>query len=155
VFRPTWLARVQRHGNLVLLLGLALLGASVALFKQRVGFAATVVGYPLLSLALLAIVAAASGGTSWLARVRVPGAAWLAGISYSMYLSHKGIFHLVQGAWAERLQQHGLVLFAVYAMATVAGAALLHALVERPFLRWRDLGMQRSTPVRLKADVLG
>ncbi|ULU23179.1 acyltransferase family protein [Dyella terrae] len=155
VFRPTWLARVHRFGNLVLLLGLALLATSIALFTRRLGFVATVMGYPLLSLALVAIVAAASGGTSWLARVHVPGAGWLAGISYSMYLSHKGIFHLVEGAWANRLQQHGLVLFAVYVVATVAGGASLHGFVERPFLRWRDRGTRRRTQVRREADVLG
>lgn len=155
VFRPTWLARMHHYGNLVLLLGLALLATSIALFTRRLGFAATVVGYPLLSLALMAIVAAASGGTSWLARVHVPGTAWLAGTSYSMYLSHKGVFHLVESIWANRLQQHGLVLFAVYVVATVAGGALLHGLVERPFLRWRERGMRRHTQVPRVADVMG
>lgn len=155
VFRPGWLASIQRRGNLVLLLGLALLAASIALFTQRLGLAATVVGYPLLSLSLMAIVAAGSGGESWLARVRVPGAAWLAGISYSMYLSHKGIFHLVESGFAERLHQHGYALFVVYAVATVAGGALLHALVERPFLRWRDRGARRKAPVRLQAETSG
>jgi peptidoglycan/LPS O-acetylase OafA/YrhL len=155
VFRPAWLSWVHRHGNRALLLGLLLLAASIALFTQRLGFAATVVGYPLLSLALMAIVAAASGGTSWLARAHVPGASWIAGVSYSMYLSHKGIFHLVNQAWAERLHQHGLVLFAVYAAATLAGAALLHGLVERPFLRWRDRRVARSAQTRLEADALG
>ncbi|WP_114238269.1 acyltransferase [Dyella sp. C9] len=155
VFRPAWLARVQRHGHLVLLLGLALLAAAIALFTQRAGFAATVVGYPLLSLALMAIVAAASGGSSWLARVSVPGTGWLAGVSYSLYLCHKGVFHLVKLAWAERLQQHGLMLFAAYALATLAGGALLHGLVERPFLRWRDLGRQRSAPLAAGANVPG
>lgn len=139
VYRPTWMARIQRHGNLVLVLGLVLLAASIALFTHRFGMAATVVGYPLLSLALMALVASASGGTSLLARLRVPGAGWLAAISYSLYLSHKGMFRLVHDAWGEPLQQHGLLLFCVYAAATLAGGALLHYAVERPCLRWRDL----------------
>ncbi|QNK03659.1 acyltransferase family protein [Dyella telluris] len=155
VFRPAWMARLQRRGNAVLLLGLALLAASIVVFQQRVGFAATVVGYPLLSLALLAIVAAASGGKAWLARVRVPGAAWLAGISYSMYLSHKGVFHLVNEAWGAQLEQHGLLLFAIYAVATLAGGALLHGAIERPFLRLRDRRRQRGAGIPRKADVPG
>lgn len=143
VFRPAWMARVQRHGNLVLLLGLILLVASIALFTRRTGLTATVVGYPLLSLALMAVVAAASGGNSLLARLRVPGAAWLAAISYSLYLSHKGVFHLVHDTWGARLQSHGLVIFCVYVVATLAGGAVLYYVVERPFLRWRDLGRRR------------
>jgi len=155
VFRPAWLARIQHHGNLVLLLGLGLLAAAIALFTQRLGLAATVIGYPLLSLSLMAIVAAASGGTSWLARVPVPGTGWLAGVSYSLYLSHKGVFHLVEGAFGERLHGHGLALFIVYAVATLAGGALLHALIERPCLRWRDRRAQRSMADQRQAEVPG
>lgn len=155
VFRPAWMARVHRHGHLVLLLGLVLLAASIALFTQRVGFAATVIGYPTLSLALMAIVASASGGTSWLARFRIPGAGWLAAISYSLYLSHKGVFHLVDTAWGDRLEQHGLLLFGIYALATLAGGALLHYLVERPCLRWRDAGIRRSAPVVIAEQASG
>ena len=155
VYRPAWMERVQRHGNLVLLLGLILLAASIALFTHRVGFAATVVGYPLLSLALMAVVAAASGGPSLLARMRVPGAAWLAAISYSLYLSHKGVFHLVHETWNGRLQQHGFVFFCVYAVATLASGALLYYVVERPFLRWRDMRSRRLPRTHAAGEVTG
>jgi peptidoglycan/LPS O-acetylase OafA/YrhL len=154
VYRPGWMAWVQRQGNLVLLLGLSLLAASIALFRQRTGFAATVVGYPMLSLALLALVAAASGGTSLLARVRVPGAAWFAGISYSLYLCHKGMLHLVHEHVAERLQHHHWLLFVAYAMATLAGGVLLHYAVERPCLRWRD-ARRRAMPARMLDEAVG
>jgi peptidoglycan/LPS O-acetylase OafA/YrhL len=155
VFRPTWMARVQRHGNLVLLLGVMLLAASIDMFTQRFTLTTTVVGYPLLSLALMVVVAAASGGTSWLARFHVPGANGVASISYSLYLCHKGIFHLVQGLCGERLQQHGFVLFGIYAVATLAGGAVLHYLVERPFLRWRDRGQQHRAQPDLAGQVPG
>lgn len=148
VYRPAWMERVQRHGNLVLLLGLALLALSITLFAERSGFAATAFGYPLLSLALMAVVASASGGSSLLARTHVPSASWLAAISYSVYLSHKGVFHLVHETWGESLQQHGFVLFCVYAVTTLAGGALLYYVVERPFLRWRD---RRRYPPKVHA----
>jgi peptidoglycan/LPS O-acetylase OafA/YrhL len=153
VFRPAWMARVQRHGNRVLLLGLALLAASIVLFTWRLSLIASIIGYPLLSLALMMVVAAASGGTSWLARFRVPGAGWLAAISYSLYLSHKGVMHLTQHVWGERLQQHGLVLFGVYAVAILAGGAALHYLVERPCLRWRDAARRNRVRADLASDV--
>lgn len=138
VYRPTWMAWLWRHGHAVLLSGLLLLAAAIALFTQRTGLLATVLGYPLLSLGLMAIVAAASGGVSWLARARLPGAAWLAAISYSLYLSHKGMFHLVHQYSAESLQHHHWLQFATYVAATLVGGAALHYAVERPFLRWRD-----------------
>ncbi|WP_430392246.1 acyltransferase family protein [Dyella sp. 20L07] len=155
VYRPTWMARLRRHGNLVLLLGLLLFAASIALFTQRFSFAATVVGYPLLSLAMMAVVAAASGGSSLLARAHIPGASWLAAISYSLYLSHKGVFHLVHEAWGERLQSQGFALFGVYALATLAGGAVLHYVVERPCLRWRDARRRDTSQVSAIGEAAG
>lgn len=137
-YRPALWARLTARANALTLGGLVVVAAVVALFQDRVGFAATTFGYPLLSfgLALLVAAGAASGGV--LARLRVPGGAWLAAASYSLYLVHKPIFHLVQthaGAW---LDGGGVPAFVVYAMATLAGGALLHYAIERPFLRLRD-----------------
>ena len=68
----------------------------------------------------------------------MPGANWLAAISYSLYLSHKIAFHLVEGAIAPTTQKSGLLLFGIYAVATLIFGAVLHYLVEQPFLNWRD-----------------
>lgn len=146
VWRPHWMAWCHRHGHGVLLAGMALFTLAVLLFAQRTGFAATVFGYPLLSLALALIVAACSGGRAWPARGKLPGAAWLAGISYSLYLSHKGVFHLVDTALDGRLDGHSTARFLVFGIATLIGGALLHYAVERPFLRWRSSG--RRAPAR-------
>ena len=83
------------------------------------------------------LVAAASGGT-WLARLSVPGAAWLARASYSLYLCHKLVFTLVQTSLDGQMAEHRFLRFGIYAVATLAGGALLHYAIERPFLRWRD-----------------
>jgi len=85
----------------------------------------------------MAFVAAGSGDT-WFARLKVPGAGWLASASYSIYLSHKGAVMLVQAELVGRLTDYGLLRFAIYVVATLAGGAVLHYAVERPFLRWRD-----------------
>jgi len=48
------------------------------------------------------------------------------------------------GAW---LDGRGFAAFAVYSAATLAGGALLHYGVERPFLRWRErLAARRMAP---------
>jgi peptidoglycan/LPS O-acetylase OafA/YrhL len=138
VYRPAWFAWVRARVNLLLALGGALLAASIVLFDNaRADFWPCVIGYPLVALAMMAFVAAGSGGT-WFARLTIPGAGWLASASYSIYLSHKGVFMLVQAALVGRLVEHGLLRFGIYVVATLAGGALLHYSVERPFLRWRD-----------------
>jgi peptidoglycan/LPS O-acetylase OafA/YrhL len=42
------------------------------------------------------------------------------------------------------LADHRFLRFAIYAAATLAGGAVLHYAVERPFLRWRDWRAMRS-----------
>jgi peptidoglycan/LPS O-acetylase OafA/YrhL len=139
VYRPAWFAWVRARANLLLASGVTLLAVAIVFFMDgaRSDFWPCVVGYPLVALAMMAFVAAGSGGT-WFARLKVPGAGWLASASYSIYLSHKGVFMLVQAALVGRLAEHGLLRFAIYAVATLAGGAVLHYAVERPFLRWRD-----------------
>jgi peptidoglycan/LPS O-acetylase OafA/YrhL len=144
VYRPGAMEWLRARVNVVLALGLALLVAALVLFDgARSDFWPCVLGYPLLALAMAALVAAASGST-WLARLEIPGAAWLASASYSLYLSHKGVFTLVQSALDGHLADHKFLRFAIYAAATLAGGAVLHYTVERPFLRWRDWRAMRS-----------
>ena len=138
VFRPGSWQRVQHHANGVLLVGLAVMALSFWLFRDRVGLLANSIGWPVLSLGLALLVFAGAGSRSVIARWRVPGAAWLAAISYSLYLVHKAVFHLVETTWGPALEGRGLVAFCVYAAASVLAGAALYYAVERPFLRLRE-----------------
>jgi peptidoglycan/LPS O-acetylase OafA/YrhL len=138
VYRPAAMAWMQARVTAVLAIGAILLVASLVLFDgARTAFWPCVIGYPLLSLAMAAFVVAASGGT-WLARLDVPGAGWLARASYSLYLSHKLVFALVERHLDGYLLDHRYLRFGIFVVATLAGGALLHYTVERTFLRWRD-----------------
>jgi peptidoglycan/LPS O-acetylase OafA/YrhL len=138
VYRPAILTRLRAHTTRLLVTGLVLLAASLVMFDgARTAFWPCVIGYPLLSAAMAVFVIAASGGT-WLARLQVPGAGWLAGASYSLYLSHKLVFALVERGLDGRWADDRYLRFGLFAAATLAGGALLHYAVERPFLRWRD-----------------
>ena len=72
-----------------------------------------------------------------LARFSVPGAKTLALLSFSLYLSHKGVVHLVN-IYAPQLIERPWLAQPVYMSACVAVAAALYACVERPFLTIRD-----------------
>lgn len=149
VWRPRWWAGAQTRANLLMLAGLAVVATAMWIFTDRTGLMATSIGYPLLSLGLALLVCAASSTQSWLGRWRVPGTGWLALASYSLYLGHKAVFHLVQKALAAYPQVHGLAAFACYALATLFAGALLHYAVERRFLRLRDLWLRRPAQNQL------
>lgn len=137
-YRPLLWARIQARANGLLVGGLVVVAAAIWLFQDRTGFWPSVVGYPLLSAGLALLVASATSKQGLLGTVRVPGAGWLALISYSLYLSHKIVFHVVEGSFGGPLEGHGALAFATYAIATLAAGSLLYYVVERPFLRLRE-----------------
>jgi peptidoglycan/LPS O-acetylase OafA/YrhL len=138
VYRPVQWSRWGRHANGFLLAGVAVVGGSIWLFRDRTGFIPTVLGYPLLSFGLGLLVFAGAQTSGVLARWRVPGAGWLAAVSYSLYLSHKVVFHLTESVAGSWLDGHGVLTFAGYASAVLGVGALLYYGVERPFLKLRE-----------------
>ena len=138
VHRPHWWHRQMARATLGLVAGLAVSALALWLFRERTGLLANVLGWPVLSLGFGLLVLAACSAQGMAGRWHVPGVAWLAGASYSLYLSHKLAYQFVQVHAFPWLAPHrGLQLLACGAAAFVLGAAL-HHLVERPGLRWRD-----------------
>jgi len=135
VGRPQAWAWMQHRAGVVLVAGLGLFALAWWLFRERLGLWPSVLGYPLLSLALALCVGASAAMPS---RWAVPGAGWLARLSYSLYLSHKLALHGVAVWWVGPWQLHGLAAFGLYAAGVLAVGALLYYAVERPFLRWRE-----------------
>ena len=134
-YRPASWARAATRANLVCIAGIATLALSFWLFRDRVGLLGNSVGWPVLSAALAMLVFAAAQRESVIGRRAFPGAAWLAAISYSLYLVHKPVYGLVQTHFGDLLEGRGLVAFATYGAASLLAAAALHYAVERPGLR--------------------
>ncbi|MBB4771290.1 acyltransferase [Xanthomonas sp. LMG 8993] len=152
VFRPTLWQRLQQHGNAILCAGVAILALALWLFRERTGLLGNAVGWPVLSLGLALLVLAGTASSGVLGGLRVPGAAWLAAISYSLYLTHKAVFHLTQSWFGPALEGRGVLAFAVYGLVAVLGGALLHYAVERPFLQLRDRTLRPSAQPLAAAD---
>lgn len=149
VYRPDWWTVWQRRANTLALLGVLVTGIAIWLFSDRTAFVPTVFGFPLLAFGFALLVAAAAGPRS-IGRWRVPGAGWIAAMSYSLYLSHKLAMHAVAMTLASRPGIHGAKAFGIYATAILAVGILLHYLVERPFLRLR--GQVRREPDRVTSQ---
>lgn len=72
-----------------------------------------------------------------LRRWPVPGAAVVATLSYSLYLTHKSVFHVDRLIFGEENLQGGLGLV-VYLATSFAAGTVLWFCVERTFLLLRD-----------------
>jgi peptidoglycan/LPS O-acetylase OafA/YrhL len=135
--QPLW-QRLQQHANAIALLGILVIGIAAWIFRDTLTFAACVFGFPVLSIGLALLVASAASPNGLLGKARVPGVAWIAGASYSMYLTHKATLNIASHHLPEFLKNGGIVTFLCCVLVVVCVAALLHYLVERPFLRLRD-----------------
>ena len=141
--RPAW-ARLTRHGPSVLALGTLATMGMLALVLTRYeidgfgyGFFMTAFGYSLLALAFALLVVAALSPGSALHRLRVPGAGPLALASYSIYLSHKAVAHVLQQTLAP-LGWGGAPTLAAISVASLGVGVLLYRTIEAPFMAWRD-----------------
>lgn len=136
-FRPQFWGRLTARPNLLLALGVLGVAASILFFKGQIaGFAASVLGFPLLSFSLALTVMAGSEARSVIGRHPIPGAGALATGAYSLYLSHKIVFHAVGATHLPEILQPAALPIAM--LAAFAVGALLYWLVERPFLKLRD-----------------
>jgi peptidoglycan/LPS O-acetylase OafA/YrhL len=118
------------------------------------GFFMTAFGYSMVAAAFAVLVAAALSPSSWLHRVRVPGAYQLALWSYSIYLSHKAIAFVLQtqskaGGWGSAST------LIVITIGCVVGGALLYRLIEQPFMalrhRWFATSFNQPAPIASQA----
>jgi peptidoglycan/LPS O-acetylase OafA/YrhL len=140
-FRPAWWAKVARYGNVCCVAGVAAVIA--ALWLCGFGFpgadlpGSVLFAFPLLAVGFGLLVASAVCERSILTR-RVPGAASLAALAYSLYLTHKSVAHALHRMMPGLTAEPDWKAAGIYAVGCLSFAAVLYFGVERPFLRLRD-----------------
>jgi peptidoglycan/LPS O-acetylase OafA/YrhL len=147
-FKPE-LCKRYAPPRVALPLGAALVVAALVLFAIRGPLAGTnlflvfqaqlgaVAGFPLISIGIALILGAMLDLEHVLKRLPVPGAVTVATLSYSLYLTHKSVFHVDRLVFGEQNLQGGFG-FVIYLATSVAAATVLWFCVERTFLLLRD-----------------
>ncbi|WP_369414309.1 acyltransferase family protein [Corallococcus soli] len=141
VFRPAlWQRWTHRPGVLLPAFGLLCLGGAAYVnqqYNRELSFA--VLAFPLVSLGYAALLVSMAGPAASRVCARIPGVRTFAVLSFTVYLTHKSMQHLVRVT----LEPHGMGTFHVVtlvggAVAVLLASLLLHHAVERPALRWRE-----------------
>jgi peptidoglycan/LPS O-acetylase OafA/YrhL len=101
------------------------------------GFFMSAFGYSLVAVAYGAAVLAALSPASLLYRIRIPGVERLALWSYSFYLSHKAVAHVIGAIASQKGWGEATTIIGILALSLMVAAAL-YAAVERPFMSLRD-----------------
>jgi peptidoglycan/LPS O-acetylase OafA/YrhL len=145
-FRPRWWRALTARANILGIGGVAGVVISAIFFQDMFArFLPAVFGFPLLASSMALLVVAGSDNQSFIGRYSIPGAGALAAGAYSLYLSHKMVFHAVQSSTPWWPQPFQTISLGVAILIALGVGALLYWLVERPFLKLRDRLHGRSS----------
>ncbi|MGH7939351.1 MAG: acyltransferase family protein [Bryobacteraceae bacterium] len=138
IYRPSWWRRIINCSPWLWLPGIAAIVYGLCLGENDLTLATCVWQFPLIAFGMATLLVCGVSSRLPFNQIEVPGAAFVASIAYSVYLSHKLIIHLVT-----KLCSSGhIVLTSAPALffvqvAIYTGGTLLFFAVERPFLQLR------------------
>ena len=137
-FRPRWWLALTARADLLFACGLTGVASAMVFFGDQITGLLPAGWDSALACSAAALVAAASTRGSLVGRHAIPGVRALATAAYSLYLTHKMVFHVVQAsahAWPRQLLP---LQFPAGVLAALAVGGALYWAVERPFLSLRE-----------------
>ncbi len=140
--QPLW-NRLMQHGQTLFVAGVIATFTMLTLALHfyyiddyGYGFFMSAFGYSLIALSFSVLVIAALSSQSSLYRLRIPGAYPLALWSYSIYLSHKAVAHIINTQFKALGWPPIVTILAITVMSVIVGW-LLYRLIEAPFMSLR------------------
>ncbi|MGG5208142.1 acyltransferase family protein [Chryseobacterium sp. MIQD13] len=124
---------VHNNGNKLFILGIILLGITFWVCNDQVSEGASIFGFTFVAVSYGLILMASVSGSSFLFRSKSYITSQLAGLSYAVYLSHKGIIHMIQnvlGQFGMDVSDHISLLICF--TGCIAGGVLYRVMIEKP-----------------------
>lgn len=136
---------LERNANIVLFIGLILIGAAYMLCIDQFSFPASIFGYPLIAIAYGLVVTSSICAKGLLNRFSSKILSLLATFSYAIYLVHKMTIHLAQVQFSKlNIDKDSGLMVIISIVITLLGATLLHYSIEKPFLLIKEK-LQKNT----------
>ncbi len=136
VFRPVFWKKITRYGNAILVASLLLLYGASCICEDEQSFAASIFGFPLVDLGYgLLLISGISPG-SVIFGLKSRASTFIAAISFSIYLTHKGMVRMTHRL-LDPLALHENLMLVICIFTSLAGAYLLYKCVEQPFMKLR------------------
>lgn len=136
---------VAGNGNKLFFLGIALLGISFWVCNEQASKTASVFGFTLVAVSYGIILMAAISQSSFLYRSKSYITAQLAALSYTVYLSHKGIIHMVQGLFDYfKFETSDNITLLICLFACILGGLFYRLVIEKPFSVLKSKVLKKS-----------
>lgn len=137
-FKPKTKKVLISKGNYFLALGIALFILAFQIIENLISYNNAVYGFPLISIAYGFIVIVALSPAFFLYKVKSRITFIIATLSYSIYLIHKLIFHIIRnGIKNFELDISPVLTFGTCKIFSIIAGLLLHITVEKSFLKLR------------------
>lgn len=144
-FLPAFWQRIAKYGNWLILLGVVILALCFQFCSKLYEYNTSVYGYTFISIGYGFIVAGALSPVSFLYKWKSSITTLIATLSYGMYLSHKGIIHMTQVIFGDLgIDTNSNLMLILCVVLSIVGAWLLHLVIEKPFMKWRDVVLKKK-----------
>ena len=131
--------KISKFGNQIIILSIALLTVVFFSFADLGTYSTSIWGFPLISIAYGFLVLGAISPSSFLYNWNSKITTLISTLSYAIYLSHKGIIHIVQELFAKLgVDKNSNLMFLVCIVVCIIIAWLLNLTIEKPFMKMRD-----------------
>jgi peptidoglycan/LPS O-acetylase OafA/YrhL len=134
----------DKRGNVLLASGIAVLTGAWFLCEDQESFYASIFGFPVVAMGYGLVVMGAVSASCVLYRYSSSITAFIAKLSFALYLSHKGVIHISQPLLEKTgIAPKGNLMFALCFILSLIGAYILNKAIEEPFLKIREKVLKR------------
>lgn len=140
-FLPNLWIRLSKYGNQFILFSLCILTGAYFLCEDLLTFNVSVFGFPLIALGFGFMVAGAISPVSFLYKMNSKMTTFIANLSFSIYLTHKGIIHTTHQLLKDFEIENNVMLL-ICVITCVLGAYILHLTIEKPFMKIRNKALK-------------
>jgi peptidoglycan/LPS O-acetylase OafA/YrhL len=139
VFKPTIKNTIEKDGNYFSIAGVIVLVLAYFICYNETSYTASILGFPIVSIGYGLIVFSATCKNSFLYNTKSTLLSKIATFSYSMYLSHKIVTHLVQKCFDYyEMDTDTFLVFICCLACTIVVSMLMYLIIEKTFLKWRN-----------------
>ncbi|WKL47591.1 acyltransferase [Flavobacterium pectinovorum] len=136
-FLPNLWTRLSKYGNQFLVLSLCILTGAYFLCEDLLTFKVSVFGFPLIALGFGFMVVGSISPTSFLYKMNSKITTFIANLSFSIYLTHKGIITTTHKL-LKHFEIENNIMLLICLITCVLGAYILHLAIEKPFMKIRN-----------------
>jgi len=153
-FKPMCKKKISTYAPGLLMISLVLLLGAYYICQNEESFIASIFGFPIISIGYGMMLLAAISPASILYRSKFSFTKKLAELSFALYLSHKIIIHLTQEWIAVPLsiEKDSWIMLIICVFTSLLSAYVLNLLIEKPFLRIRNMVLNFRSVDQLLID---